>query len=459
MPQHEINTNGLGNQKSDLDAKLKQVYLQYGGKEEHFDFANEVSGRMLCKDRDGVILTINTAQGIIPDEVIVSTVKRFAEEAEFSLDGLNEETHLELEEFKEGKLMKANKDTNKIVAWVKYPMIPRGFFIVISGETEVGKTRSFASLMAPILKDPNNDLNRMLIISDENPFKEVLSPLICQLGGEEHIFYMDADDIIPRSLGSGNEAMAEEYLSTLENLIIKHKLDILHIDPMPSFFNWLAESSGMVTRGLQDLAEKHNIVIAGVRNDAKMSEVSDKQKPKGNATPFSDKPRMIIRVAECGADSILEKEVKGDAIVWYHAKNSLGLKSGLLFKKDVRGLKGKEEIIVATYKLVRNLKNKEVKVIKTLTGSAENISNIARLMALLKEYPRGLTYTEIAEHNIMPKNSVGITIKRLLTKGDITKGADGRFVVIIEDEDASSQNNQPQHNSSPKTMSLVTPTF
>ena len=125
MAQHEINTNGLGSSKSDLDAKLKAVYLQYGGKEEHFDFANEVSGRMLCGDRDGVIFTINNAQGIVPDEIIISTVRRFAEEAEFSLDGLDEETKLEIEELTNRvQAMGASLQDCESVIWIKSPITP-----------------------------------------------------------------------------------------------------------------------------------------------------------------------------------------------------------------------------------------------------------------------------------------------------------------------------------------------
>ena len=313
--------------------------------------------------------------------------------------------------------------------------------------------------MAPILKDPNNDINKMWIISDENPRKQVVNPLICQLEAEEHIYWLDADKIIPKSLGESNEKMAKEYLATLDALIKKNKLNVVHIDPMPSYFNWLNESSGLVTRGLQDLAEKHNMLISGVRNDAKNNEVKDKQKAKGNATAFADKPRMIIRVEECGADSILEKEVGEPSIVWHHTKNSLGPKSGLLFRQDVSPLKGKEHIKVATYPLVRELKRNEVKVIKTLIGSGENLTNNAKLLALLREYPRGLMYNEIIDHNIMPKNSVGVILKRLLSKGTIIKEADGRYLAVIEDEDVPSKNNSSQYNASPKTIPLVTPTF
>ena len=329
------------------------------------------------------------------------------------------------------------KATIKNMAVVKYiidGLFPRGHFVLISGESEVGKTRSYLSLMSKEYHNhPHSQIEKnkkLLLITSENPMDEVLSPLICFLKSENFIEVMDPDQITPKE-GNNIKEICLDYIANLRQAIRQHNVDIVHLDPLPRFLDWNNENATFLMDMLLRLSKDENILISGVRNDGKNQDIKDKQKPKGNASALTDTPRIIVRVMECGTDSILEKESESDdAIVMYHTKNSLGPKIGRLFCKEVeKSFNGINRLDVAWYRDIRQLSKDDVRIINTLCGANENKSIKARILACIKENKEGVSPKDIEKSLKISGASVRPNLKRLTESGKITKTPDGKYLI------------------------------
>ena len=298
-------------------------------------------------------------------------------------------------------------------------LYPKGEVIILSGEADIGKTRSLLSHLS-LYKDIE-----IVLITSENPTKTMLAPILTYLNMENRTALYNPENLAPNH-NQDEMIMIKEYLENFEDFIIHHKnkFHIFFVDPTPKFVTWNREKSEKLIEGYQLLARKYNRTIILTRNDGKSDDIKDKYKPKGSSTAFTDTPRVIVRVVECKPGSILEKECGNkEAIVVYHSKNNLDQKRGILFKKEVASDHIKKGINVAYFVKERELEIKEIKKINALCGGISEGTVPEQIKSFIKEYNQrentGPKYEDLYDAINKEEGTIRSAVKRLKERTEI----------------------------------------
>ena len=307
-------------------------------------------------------------------------------------------------------------------------LYPKGEVIILSGEADIGKSRS---LLSHFSKYNNIEI---ALITSENPKNTMIAPLVTFLKMQRRVAVLNPKKLNPQN-NENEKTMINHYLQNLEDFINHHKnkFHIFFVDPVPKFLEWNREKSETLIEGYQLLARKYKITIILTRNDGKNQDIKDKQKPRGSSAAFTDTPRVIVRVLECKPGSILEKECDNkEAIVVYHSKNNLDQKRGILFKKEVASDHIKKGINVAYFVKERELEIKEIKKINALCGGISEGTIPEQIKSFIKDYnqreSKGPKYKDLYEAVNTTQGTIRSKVSTLKSKGEITE-VDSRFYI------------------------------